>query len=90
MKKLTLLALILTLCACAETTVVEERPAVQPAPAPTQYCGRCNTSSYTVRKPVKVIYENTTYTTVYEPRTYSTTTYETRPYNSCENKNLCY
>lgn len=30
---------------------------------------------YTVSEPVETIYKNTTYTTVYEPKTYATTTY---------------
>ena len=30
---------------------------------------------YTVSEPVETIYRNTTYTTVYEPKTYATTTY---------------
>lgn len=65
----------------------------QPAPAPvvqncgcpmaTQDCG-CPAREYTVRTPVKVIFKNTTYRTVYEPRTFETTTYETRPYNRAE------
>ena len=52
-------------------------------------CNTC-TTSYTVRKPVEVIYENTTYTTVYEPKTYTTVTHERKPYNKCENSDLCY
>jgi len=49
----------------------------------------CNTciASRTVRRPVEVIYENTTYTTVYEPKTYKSVTYEKKPYNKCE---VCY
>lgn len=51
---------------------------------PMQNCGGCQAREYTVRRPVKVVYQNTTYRTVYEPRTYQTTTYETRPYNQAE------
>lgn len=62
----------------------------QPAPAATPVCGACQAKEYTVRTPVKVVYKNTTYRTVYEPRTFETTAYETRPYNRaevCENGN---
>lgn len=71
----------------------------QPRPAPVQHisyqpapvvancgcqsCG-CQAKEYTVRTPVKVVYKNTTYRTVYEPRTFETTAYETRPYNRAE------
>ncbi len=53
------------------------------APAPTPSCGCCQ-QEYTVRTPVKVVYQNTTYRTVYEPRTFQSTSYETRPYNRAE------
>jgi len=57
----------------------------QPAPAPiAQDCGGCPAKEYTVRTPVKVVFKNTTYRTVYEPRTFETTSYETRPYNRAE------
>ncbi len=46
--------------------------------------GGCQPSEYTVRTPVKVVYQNTTYRTVYEPRTTQTTSYETRPFNRGE------
>ena len=55
--------------------------AVAPAPRP---CGGCQPTEYTVRTPVKVVYKNTTYHTVYEPRTYETTSFETRPFNRNE------
>ena len=61
-------------------------PAVQ-APAP-QGCNSCGSHSYTVSEPVEVVYKNVTYTTVYEPKTYSNTTYVKKPY-SCPNGNLC-
>lgn len=54
---------------------------VAPAPRP---CNTCQPTEYTVRTPVKVVYKNTTYHTVYEPRTYETTAYETRPFNRDE------
>lgn len=53
--------------------------AAAPVPAP-RPCGGCQPSEYTVRTPVKVVYKNTTYHTVYEPRTYETTSFETRPF----------
>lgn len=79
--------------------IVAEQP--KPAPMPVQYqaapapvaaptCGACQAKEYTVRTPVKVVFKNTTYRTVYEPRTFETTAYETRPYNRaevCENGN---
>lgn len=60
----------------------------QPAPAPVAAaccptCA-CQAREYTVRTPVKVVFKNTTYRTVYEPRTFETTAYETRPYNRTE------
>ena len=57
--------------------------AAAPVPAP-RPCGGCQPSEYTVRTPVKVVYKNTTYHTVYEPRTYETTSFETRPFNRGE------
>lgn len=72
--------------------LIKERPApvVQPAPvaqscscpAAMPTCG-CQPHEYTVRTPIKVVYQNTTYRTVYEPRTFTTTSYETRPYTGC-------
>lgn len=57
--------------------------AYQPAPV-ARPCGGCQPTEYTVRTPVKVVYKNTTYHTVYEPRTYETTSFETRPFNRGE------
>lgn len=49
--------------------------------------------AYTVSKPVEVIYKNTTYKTVYEPKTYKEVTMERRPIkNGCyrvNHKNYC-
>lgn len=80
---------------CGETVVAEQpkpapvveqvqyQPTVVQAPV-AQNCGGCQAREYTVRTPVKVVYRNTTYRTVYEPRTFETTSYETRPYNRAE------
>ena len=61
--------------------------APQPA-APAQGCNSCGSHSYTVSEPVEVVYKNITYTTVYEPKTYSNPTYVKKPY-SCPNGGLC-
>ena len=67
-------------------TLVQPAPApqVRYQPAPAQPCGGCPAREYTVRTPVKVVYKNTTYRTVYEPRTFESTSFETRPYNRAE------
>lgn len=67
-----------------ETCPNAQRSVQYQATQPMQSCGGCQAKEYTVRRPVKVVYQNTTYRTVYEPRTYQTTTYETRPYNQAE------
>ncbi len=61
--------------------------AAQPAAAPAHACNACS-KSYTVSEPVEVVYKNVTYTTVYEPKTYSNTTYVKKPY-SCKEGELC-
>ena len=68
-------------------------PVVQAPVKPCNTCGKpacntCGTQSYTVTEPVEVVYKNVTYTTVYEPKTFSNTTYEKKPY-SCQNGGLC-
>lgn len=75
---------------CGET-LLKKTPTPAPmrqvqyqAVQPMQNCGGCQAREYTVRRPIKVVYQNTTYRTVYEPRTYQTTTYETRPYVRAE------
>lgn len=79
---------------CSDT-LVKPRPAPVPAPVvqptpccqvsvPVANCGGCPAKEYTVRTPVKVVYKNTTYRTVYEPRTFESTSFETRPYNRAE------
>ena len=72
--------------ACGVRAPVVQAPVVQ-APV-RQGCNTCGTQSYTVTEPVEVVYKNVTYTTVYEPKTFSNTTYEKKPY-SCPNGNLC-
>ncbi len=60
-----------------------------PVQAPVkQGCNTCGPRSYTVEEPVEILYKNVTYTTVYEPKTYSETSYVKKPY-SCPNGNLC-
>lgn len=84
-KKLSLFLVLLVLSGCASKEVIPqqvlvERPVVNA-------CDNC-TRSYTVRTPVQVVYKNTTYTTVYEPKTFTRTTYETVPYN-CVKGQIC-
>lgn len=67
-KFLALFSVVLVLSACANTTNENT------------YYGR--EQSYTVSQPVEIIYRNTTYRTVYEPKTYKEVTLERRPYNS--------
>lgn len=60
-----------------------------PVQAPVkQACNTCGPHSYTVEEPVEVLYKNVTYTTVYEPKTYSETSYVKKPY-TCPNGGLC-
>jgi len=76
---------------CGTNVMQQVAPRPAPAPvaqacpcqAPAMDCG-CQAKEYTVRTPVKVVYQNTTYRTVYEPRTFQTTSFETRPYNRAE------
>ena len=97
MKKILCLFSVLFLFACTSTPEVTENKNVTLQNSNEMKYNsysktECNTciSSYTVRKPVEVIYENTTYTTVYEPKVYTTITHERKPYNRCENSDLCY
>lgn len=86
MKKIYMLLMLFTLVGCAsekptfQQQVLVERPVVNT-------CNNCS-SSYTVRTPVSVMYRNTTYTTVYEPKTFTKTSYETLPYKCVEGE-LC-
>lgn len=71
-KLLSIFSLVLALTACSSM------------------CDNCyygREQSYTVSQPVEVIYRNTTYRTVYEPKTYKEVTLERRTYKS---KSTCY
>lgn len=85
MKKSFILACFL-IAACTSTP--EVKPVYQAQTRPV-YNTNCCTSSRTVRKPVEIIYEDTTYTTVYEPKTYISTKRVSMPYNDCTIKSLC-
>lgn len=74
--------LFLTACAHCENCNVQQQTNTCVTPV-------CQGSSYTVRKPIEVIYKDTTYTTVYEPKTYTTTRYIRKPYNNCTRGELC-
>lgn len=97
MKKLALaICLSLGLAACAHNNVeCSKKPApkyqqpvvAQPVVQPVAQTG-CQGASYTVSEPVEVLYKNTTYKTVYEPKTYSSVSYVKKPYNCAEN-GLC-
>lgn len=50
-------------------------------------CQNRHEQSYVVSQPVEVIYRNTTYKTVYEPKTYKKVTYEKKPYSNCYRQN---
>lgn len=85
MKKILMILCLTILMGCASEQpipqqVLVERPDVNA-------CNNC-TRSYTVRTPVQVVYKNTTYTTVYEPKTFTKTSYETVPYN-CVKGQIC-
>jgi len=72
LKKLSILAAIFCLSACVS-----------------QPCNNCVApSTHTVSEPVEVIYRQTTYQTVYEPKTYSTTRYVKKPY-ACARNEIC-
>ena len=45
--------------------------------------------TFTVSEPTEIIYRNTTYKTIYEPRTYKEISYERRPYRECIKKEYC-
>lgn len=83
-KKLSLFLVLLALSGCASKEVMPQQVLVE---RPVNVCDTC-TQSYTVRTPVQVVYKNITYTTVYEPKTFTKTSYETVPYN-CVKGELC-
>ena len=83
-KNLSLFLVLLVLSGCASKEVMPQQVLVERT---ANVCDIC-TQSYTVRTPVSVIYKNTTYTTVYEPKTFEKTSYETVPYNCVEGE-LC-
>lgn len=83
-KKLSLFLVLLVLSGCASKEVMPQQVLVE---RPVNVCNNC-TRSYTVRTPVQVVYKNTTYTTVYEPKTFTKTSYETVPYN-CVKGQIC-
>lgn len=85
MKKILMILCLMMLIGC-----VSEQPMPQQVLVERPIVNTCNTCtrSYTVRTPVQVVYKNTTYTTVYEPKTFTKTTYETLPYN-CVKGQIC-
>ena len=83
-KKLSLFLVLLVLSGCASKEVMPQQVLVERT---VNVCNTC-TQSYTVRTPVQVVYKNTTYTTVYEPKTFTKTSYETLPYN-CVKGQIC-
>ena len=97
MKKIFMMLMLFVMVGCANETQIAsqqqlyvERPyVVTPTTtyANTNTCTTCS-NSYTVRTPVEVLYKNTTYTTVYEPKTFTRTSYERVPYN-CVKGQIC-
>lgn len=97
MKKF-ILVMCLTVClsACTRTvtecnknpTPRQQAVVAQPVVQPIAQTSGCQGSSYTVSEPVEVLYKNTTYRTVYEPKTYSSISYVKKPYN-CAEGSLC-
>ena len=104
MKKVALtICITLGLAACASTgtectkktepkqPAVIAQPVAQPMAQPTvQQVAQpgCQGATYTVSEPVEILYKNTTYRTVYEPKTYSSVSYVKKPYN-CAEGSLC-
>lgn len=86
MKKYVFLMLLFVI-AC--TSAPEVKPVYQAPVQPAYHNNNCCTQTRTVRRPVEVIYEDTTYTTVYEPKTYTSTKRVSMPYNDCAIKSLC-
>lgn len=93
MKKILMLSLILlSACTYYEVEGIQPTQKVQETKPVVTYYNECSTcsTSYTVSKPVEVIYKDITYTTVYEPKTYQQVSYSRKPYDPCLNSNLCY
>ncbi len=98
MKKIVLaLCLMVGLAACTtHQKPCNRRPAPRPEPVMAQPVAQpvvqqnaqpcCQGKSYTVSEPVEVVYKNTTYNTVYEPKTFTTTTFVKKPY-TCNSGN---
>lgn len=84
MKKILMILCLTILIGCASEKPMPQQVLVE---RPVNVCNTC-TRSYTVRTPVQVVYKNTTYTTVYEPKTFTKTSYETLPYN-CVKGQIC-
>lgn len=84
MKKILMILCLTILMGCASEQPILQQVLVE---RPVNVCNTC-TQSYTVRTPVQVVYKNTTYTTVYEPKTFTKTSYETLPYN-CVKGQIC-
>lgn len=84
MKKILMILCLTILMGCASEQPIPQQVLVE---RPVNVCNTC-TQSYTVRTPVQVVYKNTTYTTVYEPKTFTKTSYETLPYN-CVKGQIC-
>ena len=88
MKKILCILALLGLFGCASNEPVKTEQNVQTQKVYTSnYCNTCSTS-YTVSKPVEVIYKDVTYTTVYEPKTYESVSYSRKPYH-CVAGELC-
>ena len=96
MKKLILMmSVVIGLSACTHTVECNKNPAprqqavmAQPVVQPIAQASGCQGTSYTVSEPVEVLYKNTTYRPVYEPKTYSSVSYVKKPYN-CAEGSLC-
>lgn len=84
MKKILMILCLTILMSCASEQSMPQQVLVE---RPVNVCNTC-TQSYTVRTPVQVVYKNTTYTTVYEPKTFTKTSYESVPYN-CVKGQIC-
>ena len=87
MKKIFMMLMLFVMVGCANETQIAPQQQLYVERPVVNTCNNC-ASSYTVRTPVSVMYKNTTYTTVYEPKTFTRTSYETLPYKCVEGE-LC-